>query len=117
VDGVFEQDVEERLVPKDVCAIQKPGPGYMPHGVVNSLERAIGSEGNLGGDDSRFGEHRVAFVDFDEIGDPQLRGVGQKGRKFLEVEVTRLVLRKIDVADRVERYAHEKFQVLSRRLD
>jgi len=54
----------------------------------NGLKRAIGSEGNLDSDDSRFGKDSALVVDVDEIGDPQADRVRQKRRKLFYVEVT-----------------------------
>src|SRR5437763_85190 len=89
----------------------------MPHSVINGLKRAIRDEGNLGGNDSRFGKDSVLFVDVDEIGDPQAGGVRQKRRKLFDMEVAGLILRKVDVTDGFEGCSHEELQSSTRGLD
>jgi hypothetical protein len=65
----------------------------------------------------RFREARVTFVEFDEVGDPESRGIGEHFVDACEVQIAPAAFRKADVAHGPEGNANEQMEALAIRFD
>ena len=60
------------------------------------------------------GEARVVLVDVDVVDQPELRRVAQRLVGARQVEIARAAGRKIDLAHRRQRHAHQELEPVSR---
>src|ERR1700747_3392388 len=82
-----EQHVQQRLVPYYVRGIGQWWPGNMRERRFVRTERKIRWEGDARRHHLRIRQQRVAFVNLEESGDPQLRRAGKQRRGTLQIEV------------------------------
>src|SRR5437879_6915809 len=98
LNWVFEQHVEQGLVPVDVCVVRKGRSVDVGNRILIGNARAIGRERDACRDDLRFRKASIVFIDFDEFGDPERRGAGEHFVHAREVQIAGPAFGNIDIA-------------------
>ena len=116
-DRIVEQHVHHGLVPIDLRVVGERRGAQVSERLVVTREGFVVGQGDARGDDLRLGELRIAFVNLNEIRDPQRGGVGeQRGRGF-HVQITRTASRVVYIAHRGQRHAEEQVKAITLRLE
>src|SRR5262249_33054548 len=78
LDRIFEQDVEQLLVPIKLQTVGEPRPFHVRTRLLIRRERSIGRQRHAGVEDVRWWKRRAVFVDGDIVDQIKLRSVAQR---------------------------------------
>src|SRR3990172_7587118 len=79
-------------------------------GLFVGCERLVRFERDAGLDDARLGQPLISFIHVNRVGDPQRRRVPQEAVDAGKIQIAGPTLRKVNIAHRLERRAHDQAQ-------
>ena len=97
-DRVFQQHVEQLLVPVEVEVVGEARPLHVRERLLVGGERAVGGQRHAHGRDARRTQARVVLVEVDVVDEPELGRVAQRLVGAREVEIARAAGRELHLA-------------------
>ena len=114
---IFEPGVEEPLLPVQLRVVREPWSRDVSERRAVLLERSIRRQRDAHGDERWIAEPLVLLVHRHFTGDPDGRSRAQRLVGAREIDVAGAALRDLDIAQGLQRHAHEKTESVPFRLE